>query len=78
VYKIGAPWTDGRFWELKTYGFACAEHLREVLRSAEIRWLSYEPVPGESVHDIGIYRYETGKSDRELQRDLDIEDAIEP
>ena len=76
VYKIAAPWSDGRFSELKTYGFACVDHLKDVLRSAEARWLDYEPVKGEVVQDIGIYRYETGKSDRQLQRDEDIEDSL--
>ncbi len=75
-YKIAAPWTDGRFWELKTYGFSCADHLRDVLRSAEARWLDYEPVAGESVHDIGIYRYQPGTSDRKLERDLELEERI--
>jgi hypothetical protein len=77
-YKIAAPWSDGRFWELKTYGFACADHLRDVLRSAEMRWLEYEPVRGEAVHEIGVYRYETGKSDRQLERDQDIEQTFHP
>jgi hypothetical protein len=76
VYKIAAPWSDGRFSELKTYGFACADHLKDVLRSAEARWLDYEPVKGEVVQDIGIYHYEAGKKDRQLQRDEDIEDSL--
>ena len=42
------------------------------------RWLDYEPVKGEIVQDIGIYRYEAGKSDHELQRDQDIEDSLRP
>jgi hypothetical protein len=78
TFKIAAPWSDVRFWELKTYGFACSDHLRDVLRSAEARWLAYEPVPGEIVQDIGIYRYEPGKSDRELVRDKDVEETIFP
>jgi hypothetical protein len=78
VYKIAAPWSDGRFNELKTYGFACSDHVRDVLRSAEARWLDYEPVTGEVVQEIGIYRYERGKSDRQLQRDQDIEDSLLP
>jgi hypothetical protein len=76
VYKIAAPWSDGRFSELKTYGFACVDHLKDVLGSAEARWLDYEPVKGEIVQDIAIYRYEAGKSDRQLQRDEDIEDSL--
>jgi hypothetical protein len=76
TYKIAAPWSDGRFSELKTYGFACADHLKDVLRSAEARWLSYEPVRGEVVQEIGIYRYEPGKGDRQLRRDKDVEENI--
>jgi hypothetical protein len=76
TYKIAAPWSDGRFWELKTYGFACAAHLKDVLRSAEARWLAYEPVRGEIVQDICIYRYEPGKTDRQLVRDREIEESI--
>jgi hypothetical protein len=75
VFKIAAPWTDGRFWELKTYGFACRHHLRGVLRSAEARWLDYEPVRGESVELIGIYRYLPGQKDRALPRFESLEDA---
>lgn len=76
VYKIAAPWSGGNSKELKTYGFACAEHVREVLRSAEVRWLDYEPVPGEQVHEICIYCYEPGKFDRELVRDLALEEEL--
>jgi hypothetical protein len=73
AFKVAAPWSGGGFAELKTYGLACFEHLREILRGAEARWLDYEPVPGESVHDVGIYRFEPGKSDSELERDHDLE-----
>ena len=37
TYKIAAPWSDGRFSELKTYGHACPEHLGTVFRAAEQR-----------------------------------------
>lgn len=76
VYKIAAPWSDGRFSELKTYGFSCDHHLRDVLRSAETRWLDYEPVSGETVHEIGIYRYEPGKPDSQLKRDHEMEQRL--
>jgi hypothetical protein len=76
VYKIAAPWRSGRFWELKTYGFACADHIRDVLRQAETRWLNYEPVREEVVEDVCIYRYEPGKSDRQLMRDTELEENI--
>ncbi len=33
--KIACPWTYHRFSELKTYGFACPDHVNEVLDGAE-------------------------------------------
>jgi len=74
THKIAAPWSDGRFSELKTYGFACGEHIGNVLRDAEARWLSYEPVPGEAVHDIGIYRAVSGQTIPRWERDCDVEE----
>jgi hypothetical protein len=68
TYKIAAPWSDGSFSELKTYGHACADHLGPVFRQAEERRRAYRPSLGETVEDIGIYRYEQGKRDRQLQR----------
>lgn len=68
TYKIAAPWSDGRFHELKTYGFACGNHLGDVFRAAEGRRRTYTPSEGEAVEDIGLYRYEPGKHDRQLQR----------
>ena len=73
-HKIAASWRDGRFAELKTYGFACADHVAEVCHKAEVRWLDYEPVPGEKVGGIAIYRYEEGKSDRQYARDREMEE----
>ena len=67
-YKIAAPWSDGQFSELKTYGHACPEHLGAVFRDAEQCRQQYHPSPGETVEEIGIYRYEQGKRDRQLQR----------
>lgn len=68
TYKIAAPWSDGRFSELKTYGHACADHLGPVFRIAEDRREQYQASPGETVEEIGIYRFEQGKRDRQLQR----------
>jgi hypothetical protein len=67
-YKLAAPWSDGAFSELKTYGHACSEHLGHVFRAAEDRREAYNPTPGENVEEIGIYLYEQGKRDRKLQR----------
>ena len=68
TYKIAAPWSDGSFSELKTYGHACSDHLGVVFRDAEERREGYQPAPGETIEEIGIYRYEQGKRDRQLQR----------
>jgi hypothetical protein len=73
THKVAAPWTDGRFLELKTYGFACPWHVRDVCHHAETRWLDYEPVKGEKVGDIGIYRLEEGTPDSGLVRDTEQE-----
>lgn len=67
-YKIAAPWSDGRFAELKTYGHACSDHLGLVFRDAEIRWQECQPSRGEMLEELGIYRYEQGKRDQQLQR----------
>jgi hypothetical protein len=68
TYKLAAPWSDGTFSELKTYGHACSDHLGAVFRDAEMRREAYHPTPGETVEEIGIYRYEQGKRDHQLQR----------
>ncbi len=75
AYKVAAPWTDGSFAELKTYGHACPEHLGSVFRDAEARRQHYVPSPAETVQEIGIYRYEQGKRDRLLQRLWELEES---
>jgi hypothetical protein len=67
-YKIASPWSDGSFSELKTYGFACSNHLGQVFRAAEARQSDYPPSTGEAVEELAIFRYEQGKRDRQLQR----------
>lgn len=68
AYKIAARWSDGHLAELKTYGFACSDHIGIVFREAEDRRSEYRPSPGESIEELAIYRYESGKRDRFLQR----------
>ncbi len=68
AYKIAAHWTDGKTAELKSYGFACSDHLGPVFREAEGRRMDYEPVEGESLEEIAIYKYDNGRRDRQLQR----------
>jgi len=67
-YKIAAPWSDGSFSELKTFGHSCADHLGKVFRDAQDRLKEYPPSPAETVGVIGIYRYDDDRRDRQLQR----------
>jgi hypothetical protein len=76
THKVASRWSNSQFSELKTYGFACPEHVDEVCRRAAIRWLDYEPVKGESLGEIGIYHFEEGKGDRNLQHDRAMEAAF--
>jgi len=73
-YKIAARWSDGGFAELKTYGFACSDHLGAVFQIAEGRLERYKPAPNEFVEELAIYRFESGKRDRQLQRLWGLED----
>ena len=68
AYKIAAQWSDGQFTELKSYGFACADHLGPVFREAEARREDHSMGPGETVEELAIYKFEQGKRDRVLQR----------
>jgi|SRR5208282_14604 len=74
TYKVAARWSDGRFAELKTYGFACSDHLGEVFQEAENRRLDYTLCPGEVTEEMAIYRFEPGKRDRQLKRLWDLEE----
>jgi hypothetical protein len=68
AYKIAAQWSDGNFSELKSYGFACSDHLGPVFREAEQRREDYAPHPGETLEEIAIYKFDQGRRDRQLQR----------
>ncbi len=68
AYKIAAQWSNGSFTELKSYGYACSDHLGPVFRQAEDRREEYEPTEAETLEEIAIYKYEQGRRDRQLQR----------
>jgi hypothetical protein len=68
AYKIASPWSYGKFNELKCYGLACSEHFGDAFRDAQRRSQLHQPSPDESVGEIGIYRYEKGKLDKQLDR----------
>lgn len=56
--KIAAPWSYGRFHELKTYGFACPEHVGTVLRHAESKPKPYKLAEGEEMGSMSAYPLE--------------------
>jgi hypothetical protein len=53
--KVAAPWTFGRFAELKTYGYACPAHTDEVVEKAEVRSKPPHLAEGETLGQVGIY-----------------------
>jgi hypothetical protein len=78
AYKIAAPWSYGSFQELKSYGLACSDHLGDAFRAAEGRSKLHEPSVEETVGEIGLYRYEKGKRDKELERLGGLEANLRP
>ena len=73
-YKVAAIWQGNGFTELKTYGFACAQHLGATFRSADERRARYQAAPGETLGPIAIYRCEPGKPGWKLQRLEELEE----
>ena len=53
--KIAAPWKGGRFTELKTYGYACAEHSGDVIEYARKRPKPLHLPTEESLGALGTY-----------------------
>ena len=70
-YKVAAPWSAGKFSELKTYGLACAEHHAEVYHNAVQRRATHTLSPEESQGTMGLYHFEPGKAGAAL-------DAVPP
>lgn len=68
IYKIAAPWSDARQKELKNYGLACAQHIREQFQRAKARRGEMPASESESVGEVGIYRLGSGGIDTELER----------
>jgi hypothetical protein len=68
AYKIASPWTYGHFKELKSYGLACSDHFGDAFREAQRRRKLHELSVDETVGEIGLYRFEKGKHDRQLER----------
>ena len=57
THKVAAPWSYGRFSELKTYGLACDDHEPTVLETALKRRKHYTVEPGEVVEEIAVFDY---------------------
>lgn len=53
--KLAATWSYDRFQELKTYGYACDEHINDVTRMAEKRPRPRHLAPGESIGAVASY-----------------------
>ena len=66
-YKVAANWSAGRFSELKTYGLACESHRAQTYKDALRRRKIHPPSAEESQGEIAVFRFEKGKSDRELE-----------
>ncbi len=56
--KIAAPWTYGRFSEMKTYGYACPSHSETVVEFAESRPRPKRLAEGETLGEVGLYDLE--------------------
>jgi hypothetical protein len=57
--KIAAPWKGGSFSELKTYGYACANHSNAVIEYAKKRPRPGHFEPDESIGPIASYKLPT-------------------
>jgi hypothetical protein len=69
VYKVAAPWSDGKkSHELKNYGLACEAHRDSQLARAQLHRRGLKLVEGEVVGEVGLYQLAPGCRDRELKR----------
>ncbi len=67
VYKIGAPWTSGKFSELKNYGTCCEEHKTALVDRARAVAKTIHLVEGETLGAVTVYRLVPGARDAELR-----------
>ena len=61
-YKIAAPWSVGRFSELKTYGLGCQTHYSNLFREALRRRKVHPPSQEELQGEMAVYKFEKGKA----------------
>jgi hypothetical protein len=67
-YKIAAPWSTGKFSELKTYGLACGAHYAQTYRDALSRRKQCAASPEETVGEIAVFHFEKGKAGQPLEK----------
>lgn len=68
VYKVAAPWSNGKSRELKNYGLACEAHRDSQLALAQLHRQGLKLAEGETIGPVGLYRLAVGKRDAELTR----------
>ncbi|WP_406693594.1 hypothetical protein V5E97_21405 [Singulisphaera sp. Ch08] len=68
VYKVAAPWSNGRSRELKSYGLACEAHRDSQLALAQLHRQGLKLAEGETIGPVGLYELAAGKRDAELSR----------
>ncbi len=61
-YKIAAPWSAGRFSELKTYALGCQAHYANLYREALRRRKVHPPSQEELQGEMAVYKFEKGKA----------------
>jgi hypothetical protein len=76
AFKIAARWSDGRTEELKTYALCCEDCLPEQYRRSHHKQAACRLAPGETLDPPGIYRLETGRRDRQLERLPELEQKL--
>jgi hypothetical protein len=67
-YKIAAPWSAGRFSELKTYGLGCEAHYADLYRDALRRRKTHPPTSEEAQGDIAVFKFAKGKAGARLEQ----------
>ncbi|SIO18851.1 hypothetical protein SAMN05444166_2892 [Singulisphaera sp. GP187] len=68
VYKVAAPWSNGKSRELKNYGLACEAHRDSQLALAQLHRQGLKLAEGETIGPVGLYELAAGQRDAELTR----------
>ena len=68
VFKVAAPWSNGRSHELKNYGLACEVHRDSQLARAQLNRNGLALAEGETVGAVGLYELKAGARDAALAR----------